>query len=162
LDVVVRSTGGKVIQWLRGPVEPTTSPVRSIPWQVYTLAEFTERTPEALAVGNMNFDGQVDVISTAQGGLVWFDAGDSPYDQWREILIVDERADDEGGSDTPATDPNVTPDEIVGDTGMNTILVVDLDGDGASDLVVPFDRSGLSGLTNDALVWFQNTKRPPS
>ena len=50
LDVVVRSTGGRIIQWLKGPAYPTTlttptsAPlIRHIPWQVYTLAEFVER-----------------------------------------------------------------------------------------------------------------------
>ena len=38
--------------------------------------------------------------------------------------------------------------------------VVDLDGNGANDLVVTLDRSGLSGRTNDALAWFRNTNRP--
>ncbi|MHC4696211.1 MAG: FG-GAP repeat domain-containing protein [Planctomycetota bacterium] len=161
MDVVVRSTTGRVLQWLKGPAGPTTSPVRALPWEVYTVAEFTERTPEALALGDLNFDGQLDVIASAEGGLLWFDADDSPYDQWREILIVDEQSEDDTDPDIPATDPGVTPDEISGETNMNTILVVDLDGDGANDLVVPFDRNGLSGLTNDALVWFRNTKRPP-
>ena len=41
---------------------------------------------------------------------------------------------------------------------MNWILPVDLNSDGAEDLVVPLDRSGLSGLTNDALVWFENLR----
>ncbi len=160
LDVVVRSTQGKLIQWLRGPLGPTTAPLRSIPWQVYTLAEFTERTPEALAVGHLNSDDQIDAIATAEGGLAWFDAKSSPYDQWKEILIVDERAEGESDSDALATDPNATTEESAGQTSMNTILVVDLDGDGANDLVVPFDRSGLSGLSNDALVWFRNTQTP--
>jgi len=114
-----------------------------------------------LSVGDLNFDGRIDAISTAQGGLVWFDAVNSPYDQWVENLIVDERPAGNALPDTPTTDPSVSPEEIPGDTSMNAILVVDLDGDGANDLVVPFDRNGLSGLTNDALVWFQNTKTPP-
>ena len=49
-------------------------------------------------------------------------------------------------------------DVIAGTTSINSLVVVDLDGDGASDVVATFDRSGLSGLTNDALVWFRNTQ----
>jgi hypothetical protein len=44
-------------------------------------------------------------------------------------------------------------------TLINSILVVDLDGDSDNDLVATFDRTGLSGVTNDALVWFRNTLR---
>ena len=163
LDVVVRSTGGSVIQWLRGPAGPTTAPVRSIPWQVFTLAEFTERVPEALAIDDLNFDGQSEVIASAQGGLIWFDStgAETVYDQWRETLIVDDVAPGVPADSPATTDPNVEPEEIAGGTFMNSILAVDLDGDGAQDLVVTLDRSGLSGLTNDALVWFRNTRRPP-
>ncbi|MGD2110886.1 MAG: VCBS repeat-containing protein [Phycisphaerae bacterium] len=154
-DVIVRSTAGGLIQWLKGPPGPTTIPVRSIPWQVYTLAEFVERTPVALAVGDLNADAQPEVIVSAAGGLAWFDslAAPSVYDQWIENQIID----DEPSAATPATtDPNVTADEIAGTTVITSILVVDLDGDGAMDLVAPLDRSGLSGLTNDALAWFRN------
>ena len=37
------------------------------------------------------------------------------------------------------------------------IGVEDLDCDGGNDLVVTLDRSGLSGLSNDAITWFRNT-----
>ncbi|MCH8148331.1 MAG: hypothetical protein IH987_10110 [Planctomycetes bacterium] len=49
-------------------------------------------------------------------------------------------------------------DVIAGTTSINSLVAVDLDGDDASDVVATFDRSGLSGLTNDALVWFRNTQ----
>ena len=55
----------------------------------------------------------------------------------------------------------MTLEEVRGGTLINTILVVDLDGDGANDLVTTLDRDGLSGLSNDALAWFRNTRRPP-
>ncbi len=164
LDVVVRSTTGGVIQWLRGPAGPTTAPLRAIPWQVYTLSEFTERTPEAMALGDLNADGQLDLVASAGGGLAWFDALAAPtvFDQWIERLIIDDQA---GGltNDTPATtDPGVEPDEIAGGaTSISSIVVVDLDGDGANDIVVTLNRSGLSGLTNDALAWFRSTQTPP-
>jgi hypothetical protein len=167
LDVVVRSTGGKIIQWLKGPECPTTpttaaltDPFRNIPWRVYTIAEFTERTPEGLAVGDLNFDGTPEVITSAAGGLLFLDSQTAPsiYDQWIESLIVDDEPPGQPGDAPPTTDPNVTPTEVAGTTFINSILVVDLDGDGATDLVATFDRSGLSGLSNDALVWFRNTR----
>ncbi len=176
LDVVMRSTGGRVIQWLKGPecpttpelpatppVPPLTDPFRNIPWQVFTLAEFTARTPDAIALGDLNFDGQLEVIASAAGGLVWFDSQAAPtvFDQWIENLIVDEEPPGRPGDRPVTTDPNVEPHEVAGATFINSILVVDLDGDGANDLVVTLDRSGLSGLTNDALVWFRNTRPPP-
>ncbi|MFQ5591231.1 MAG: FG-GAP repeat domain-containing protein [Phycisphaerae bacterium] len=164
LDVLMRSTEGKLIQWLRGPVGPTTAPVRSIPWQVYTLAEFPERTPQAIAVGDLDFDGQIEAVVSAQGGLAWFNAGSSPYDQWTETLIIDEGSQTGAAATPSTTDAGAAQQDQdnAGETTMNTILVVDLDGDGANDLVVPFDRSGLSGLTDDALIWLRNTKLPPA
>ncbi len=162
LDVVVRSSGGRLIQWLKGPGEASTSvSVGNIPWQVFTIAEFTERIPEALALGDLNFDGQLELIAAAEGGLAWFDplGPATIFDQWTERLIIDDNSSSGGGSVT--TDPGVDPDDLVGSTKINSIQVVDLDGDGANDLVVTLDRSGLSGLSNDALVWFRNTRRPP-
>ena len=164
LDVLVRSTGGSVLQWLKGPEGPTTAPVRALPWQVYTLAEYTERTPEAIALGDLNFDGRPEVIASAEGGLSWFRANSSAdvFDQWREVLIIDDNPGDGAAQGPTTTDPNVDPQEVAGTSLMNSIVVVDLDGDGSNDLVVTLDRAGLSGLTNDALVWFRNTTRAPN
>ncbi len=165
LDVVVRSTAGLLIQWLKGPgVEATTAPLPNLPWQVYTLAEFKQRVPQSLAIGDLNFDGQVEVIASAGGGLMWLDARAAPtvYDQWIERLIIDDDSPGRPGESPATTDPNVDPDDIAGTTSINAILVVDLDGDGANDLVATLDRVGLSGISNDALVWFQNTQLAPN
>ncbi|MCH8966357.1 MAG: hypothetical protein IID43_01645, partial [Planctomycetes bacterium] len=64
-------------------------------------------------------------------------------------------------NDPATTDPSVTPEEVGDTTIINSIWVVDLDNDGADDFVVTLDRSGLSGLSNDALVWFRNTMPAP-
>ena len=160
VDVVIRSTNGRVIQWFKTPLEPTTAPLRNIPWQVFTIAEFVDRTPEAVALGDINGDGQVELVASAVGGLVWFDplGPSSVFDQWTENLIIDDAPSESSNTSPGTTDPNVSPQEIAGTTSINSLVVVDLDGDGASDVVATFDRSGLSGLTNDALVWFRNTQ----
>ncbi len=157
-DVVVRSTAGGIVQWLKGPgVQATTAPLPQLPWRVYTLAEFTTRTPQALAIGDINSDGQVEVVTSAGGGLLWLDpqAAPSVYDQWIAKIIID---DEPPGNSPATTDPNVSPSEAGAGTSINSILVVDLDGDGENDVVATLDRTGLSGLSNDALVWFRNTR----
>jgi hypothetical protein len=161
VDVVVRSSSGGVIQWLKAPAGATTAPVRAIPWQVYTVAEFTDRVPEAIALGDIDIDGRVELIAAAEGGLAWFDAptAEGIFDQWSEHMIIDEGASSEGAV-PPTTDPDVEPEEVADTTFINSIVIVDLDGDGVNDLVVTLDRSGLSGLTNDALVWFRNDLLP--
>lgn len=160
LDVVVRSSNGKVIQWLRGPEGATTLPLRALPWQVYTLAEYLERTPEGIALGDINNDGQLEVVASAEGGISWFnsEAANSVYDQWVENLIIDDQPSDDGSTDPATTDPNVTPDEVGESTSMNSVLIVDLDDDGENDIITTLDRTGLSGLTNDALVWFRSLR----
>jgi hypothetical protein len=161
LDVVVRSSGGRVIQWFKGPgFQATTAPLPNLPWRVYTLAEFKERTPEGLAVGDLNLDGQLEVIAAASGGLLFLDSQAAPsvFDQWMERLIVDDAPSGQPGDSPAPTDPNVAPEEIAGTTFINSILVVDLDGDGANDVIATLDRTGLSGLSNDALVWFRSTR----
>lgn len=158
-DVLVLSSEGKVIQWFKGPRTPVVETTRNLPWQVYTLAEFIDRTPESMSVADLDGDGQLELLASAQGGIAWFDglAGASVYDQWVENLIIDDRPGED--PDVPqTTDPGVEPEVVAGSTIINTLLAVDLDGDGALDFVATLDRSGLSGLSNDALVWFQNTR----
>jgi hypothetical protein len=159
VDVIVRSTNGNVIQWLKGAgSQSTTAPLPSLPWQVYTIAEFKDRSPRAIALGDLNSDGQLEVVASAGGALTWLDSEAAPsvYDQWTARLIVDD--DPEGGGGLGSTDPGVTVEEVGGSTAINSVLVVDLDGDGRNDIVATLDRTGLSGLSNDALVWFRNTR----
>jgi hypothetical protein len=148
VDVVVRSSAGRVLQWMKGPSTPTTAPIRSIPWQVYTITEFADRIPAAIAIGDTNGDGLREVVASADGGLALFDPRSSAgvFNQWSESLIVDERSTGTGSA----------LGDVSASTIINSILIVDLDGDGANDIVATFDRNEFSGLTNDALVWFRN------
>jgi hypothetical protein len=165
LDVITRSTTGKLIQWLKGPgPQAITSPLPNVPWQVYTLAEFTERTPDAIAIGNINGDGKPELVASADGELLWFnsDFGPTLYDEWGTNLIIDEGAQSapssSSSSSTPAATGTSTPTTTSTATSIHSILIVDLDGDGKNDIVATFDRNELSGIANDALVWFRNTQ----
>jgi hypothetical protein len=174
VDIVVRSTNGQIIQWLKGPECPTTptapsltDPFRNIPWQVYTLAEFKERTPEALALGDLNQDGTLEVVASAGGALIWFEpaVNRSVYDQWVEHLIIDE---DTGTATSQVSATAAVPEaadpemELVQSlpttTTINSILIADINGDHSRDIIAPLDRADLSGLANDVLVWFRNTR----
>lgn len=163
VDVVVSSAEGRVIQWFKGPDVPCSESVRNIPWQVYAIAEFTERTPEGFALADVNLDGMLDLIASAQGGLAFFDPTSVPTieDQWLETLIIDDVPSEGRTNVPPTTDPNVAPPDIAGTTSIQTIFPVDLDGNGAMDFIITLDREGLSGLTNDALVWMRNTITVP-
>lgn len=46
-----------------------------------------------------------------------------------------------------------------GGTSINTVLLTDLDGDGDKEILATLDRTGLSGLTKDAVAWLRNTLR---
>lgn len=165
-DVLVRSTEGKVIQWFRKPDSPSQTYIRN-PWQVYSMAEFSDRAPGAIALGDLTGDGQLDAAIAAEGAVAWF----TPYqtatlgvfDFWRENLIIDDDAGDDTSSSTGTngllsliTDPNALNEPLTG-TLINTLIIADIDGDGANDIVGTLDRHTLSGLSNDALVLFRNT-----
>ncbi len=176
-DVMVRSSAGKVIQWFRRPESPSPTFIRS-PWQVFTVAEFAERAPGAIALGDLTGNGQLDAAIAAEGAVAWFTPfsstdPNSKFDLWRESLIIDDgpppeadagadpQADpattvDPATGQTVVTDPNANP-QATGGTLVNTMLIVDVDGDGRNDIVGTLDRNALSGLSNDALVLFLNT-----
>ena len=53
-------------------------------------------------------------------------------------------------------DPN-DPDFVDDGTVIYGLTIVDLDQDGANDVIATFDRRVVSGLTDDTLLWFRNT-----
>ncbi len=179
-DVVVRSTIGQIVQWFRRPNMvsvppdfPPSDPVpdrTNFPWPVFTLTEFDQQAPEGIALGDITGNGQVELLVAAEGGVYWFDGtvGDSIYDPWYSNAIIQDNPPD-------TTDPNATPPPVntgtttpggtgVGvtavdtSTNINTLLVVDLDGDGKNDVIGTLDRRSGSGLSDDRLVWYRNTR----
>jgi hypothetical protein len=162
-DVFARSNVGQVVQWFRHPgvgdgepVFPAQSatPTRlNFPWQVYTMAEYEVGRPAGLAIGDLTGDGFNDVAVAAGGVIYWYDGSlaASRYAPWGELFVMDDTKGN-GTTDDP-TDPDFKDDGSV-IYGLN---IVDLDGDGANDIVATFDRRTLSGLTSDTLIWFRNT-----
>ncbi|MEZ6083976.1 MAG: VCBS repeat-containing protein [Phycisphaerae bacterium] len=177
-DVMVRSSAGKVIQWFRRPESPSATFIRS-PWQVFTVAEFAERAPGAIALGDLT--GDESSTRRLRLRVRWRGSRrlaapirTAPSNFERENLIIDDGPlpedaqnatdpqSDPGTSVDPATgqtvitDPNANPQATAG-TLVNTMLILDVDGDGRNDIVGTLDRNALSGLSNDALVLFLNT-----
>ena len=173
-DVVVRSTTGQIVQWFRRPtgaaIEPIFPPDDPVPdrttavfpWQVYTLAVFDGQEPEAITVGDITGDGQVEVMIAAEGAVYWYDGtiGGSLFDEWVSSTVIRDNPPDE--TDPTATSPGVPGGAGVTDvdtsTHINTLLVVDLDGDGKNDIIGTLDRRNGSGLSDDRLVWYRNTR----
>lgn len=173
-DVMVRSSVGRIVQWFHAPTEPSTTFIRN-PWRVYTLAQFLEREPQGIAIGDLTGDGQAEAVVAAEGAVVWFDSSRAPsvFDQWGENLVIDEGPSPDAGTDGAAadqsdldalldlldTDADPTA-QTLEDTGtfINALLIADIDGNGFNDIVGTIDRDELSGLANDALVWFRNNR----
>ena len=105
---------------------------------------------------------------------MWFDAtaARSVFDHWQENLIIDEGPPpDAGTAGVPDIDPSAVDPTVTGPTAdptaqsleeegtfINALLIVDIDGDGQNDIVGTIDRGDLSGLADDALVWFENRR----
>ena len=175
MDVVVRSTNGKIVQWFRRPNSLALSPEFppndplpdrfNFPWQVYTLTEFSDQEPEAIALGDVTGDGQVELMVAVGGGVFWYDAtvGESVYDPWFSNAIIQDNPPDT--TDPNAAPPSTTPggtgvgvNAVDSSTHINALLVIDLDGDGKNDIIGTLDRRSGSGLSDDRLVWYRNTK----
>ncbi len=170
-DILVRSTLGSVVQWFRRPnaqaIEPEfppsdTLPARfNFPWPVFTLTEFGGQEPGAIALGDVTGDGQVEALVAVEGGVLWYDAlvGDTVFDPWTGNTVIQDEPDDSGGTANEA--PGGSGVGVSGTdstTVINDLLIVDLDGDGRNDIIGTLDRRAGSGLSDDRLVWYRNTR----
>ena len=176
-DLVVRSTNGQIVQWFRRPSPvviapefPPNDPVPdrfNFPWPVFTLTELIGQEPEAIALGDVTGDGSLELLMAAEGAVYWLDptTATTVYDPWAPNMIIQDVTD--GGTSTGA-DQQTTEDPSAPGTGVgvqqvdssthiNTLLVVDLDGDGKNDVVGTLDRRSGAGLSDDRLVWYRNT-----
>lgn len=181
-DVVVRAAETQIVQWFRQPWEPSTAtasePIEPafpppnplpdrvyFPWDVFTLTELVDQEPEAIAVGDITGDGCPELMVAAEGAVYWYDGttAASVYDPWLPNTIIQDAPADTsdqaasgGGGATPGAGVGVG--EVDTSTHINTLLVVDLDGDGRNDLVGTLDRRSGAGLSDDRLVWYRNTR----
>ncbi len=161
-DIVVRSNQGQVVEWFRrpGPADqlnndelPGQNPAdvrTNVPWSVFVLIEVPDRVPLGIELGDINFDGQPEVLVGAEGSVLWLDSStaESVFDSWTANLIADEGQLDDSLF------------AAAGPAFINDILVLDIDCDGANDVLATIDRRELSGLGSDAIVWFRNVLTP--
>lgn len=174
-DLLVRSTLGRIVQWFRHPnalvIEPEfppddAAPTRfNFPWPVFTLTEFDDQEPQAIAVGDVTGDGQLELMVAAGGAVFWYDSTTAPtvFDPWSSNTIIQDSASDADdptlAGPTPGAGVGVTETDT--STNINALLIVDLDGDGKNDIVGTLDRRSGSGLSDDRLVWYRNTRTDP-
>jgi hypothetical protein len=178
-DIVVRSTIGQIVQWFRRPnplvVEPEFPPNDPVPnrfnfpWPVFTLTEFEGQEPEAVAVGDVTGDGAVNLAIAAEGAVFWYESqkvngASAPYDPWLPNTIIQDNPPDATDPSQAGPAPPTTPGAGVGvtavdtSTHINSLLIIDLDGDGKRDIIGTLDRRTGAGLSDDRLVWYRNTK----
>ncbi len=180
-DVLIRSTAGQIIQWFRRPNALTVAPEFppndtvpdrfNFPWPVFTLTELNQQEPESIAIGDVTGDGQVEVMVAVEGGVFWYDStvGDSVFDPWAANTIIQDTPSDAADTTSAPGVPSPPEDQEPGGTGVgvtqidtsthiNALLIVDLDGDGRNDIIGTLDRRSGSGLSDDRLVWYRNTR----
>ena|GEM_PF-779475 len=184
-DLLVRSSTGHVVQWFRHPgtppactgdedcgmhevcvagqcvVEPIFPPPDVVPdrfnfpWQVFTVAEYPIGRLAGIALGDLTGDGSNEIAVAAGGIVYWYEADlvESSYDQWLENFVIDDTK--VHGTTDDVEDIDFQDDGTV----IYSLTVVDIDGDGARDIIATFDRRVESGLADDSLIWFRNTIR---
>lgn len=163
-DVMVRAGKRGIVQWFRRPTAdtsidpalPPNSPLPQrfdFPWQVFTLDEVSPFRPAGIAIGDLTNDGRNDAVVAVGGALFWYDPSlvGSNFDEWGRDFVLDDTKE-QGTTDDPRS-----ADFVDTGTQINSLVVVDIDGDGVNDVVATFDRRVNSGLNEDAIYWFRNT-----
>lgn len=132
-DVVAYSAQRRTIRWFgRGLISPDQTNLDP-PWQVHEITQLGA-TPSAMDVGDIDGDGILDVVIAFGGRIRWYTAlADDVFGLWTEMFVHDDGD---------------------GSALIRSLLVVDLDGDGLSDIVATIDRANTN---NDSLIWFRNT-----
>ena len=107
-------------------------------------------------------------VVAVEGGIFWYDStvGATVFDPWFPTTIIQD-AGNASGDATQAdgtSDSGSVPGSGVGadsfdtSTNINSLLIVDLDGDGRNDIIGTLDRRSGAGLSDDRLVWYRNTR----
>jgi len=110
-DLIVSSYSGNRIVWFEHPADPTR------PWPMRLVADLGNTHGCGVAAADIDADGQVEVISGSyrNGRLSIFKSLSATGDGWLEFLL-----DAPGGK-------------------YDNILLIDLDGDGLTDIVTTLD-----------------------
>jgi hypothetical protein len=141
-DVIAAHSTESLTQWFRNPGQARLAcNAQQVPWEVFTMFQFSEETqvnegnggaPELnqVAVADINNDGDLEVFVTGSGTAYRLDRqDDAPEAIWSAVPVF-------------TTDPVAE----IGEVGF-----LDLSGDGILDYITPINREGLSG---DMLVFF--------
>lgn len=164
-DVLVRAGLRGIVQWFRRPTTDTSvqpifppndgpvPPRFDIPWQVFTLQEYSPLRPAGIAIGDLTGDGLNNAAVAVGGALFWYDSAKvtSVFDEWAEDFVLDDTKELGATDDPTSLEFNDTGTQI------NSLLIVDIDGDGVNDVVATFDRRVNSSVNDDAIYWFRNT-----
>ena len=124
-DLLAASADGGGLYWYRYP-----------DWTKHKIADGSFTTD--MDVGDMDGDGNLDVVIPKQGGLMWYQnprshGGDPTTDPWREVPIS------------------------AGETCMHDVTAVDLDGDGTLDLVTRHQSGFGHGMGDNVHIWKQHS-----
>jgi len=139
-DILAIGQGDRILRWFRHPKDPAA---QDFPWDVFNMVQYSDLTPTAIDIDDIDGDGQLDVASAADGRIRWFTPlAESPFEPWSEQFVIDDpMIPDGGGSGDSAFPP------------INSVHFVDIDDDGRVDIVATLDREGVD---NDAVAWFKN------
>lgn len=125
-DVVALSPSQNRVGWFRQPIDLTAPS-----WSGFVLAQFDVNTPVDIGIGDVEVNGQPDVVvATANaGGLRWFTPINNVQAAWVENNLADFALN------------------------VNRMDLADIDRDGRLDVVTPLIGASAS---EDTVAWFAN------